>query len=890
MSAYLLLVLFAYYILKPVSRALFIAKFDIDRLPYLYILIAVVGGVFATYYSKAASQWSLRAAVTWTTIGTIGCLIFFWWVLRLKLPWMLYVFNIWSSLFGVVTVAQGWLVASNVFDSREAKRLYGLVGLGAVIGGWTGSAFTAFMVQHLAPANLVIVCAALMAMAYGMFRITIAQKGVMIAQAKGDRGGDQSEAFTVSGMLHDIRRTRHLQVIIAIVLITFLADVVVEYQLQAAAKLEYGADDRALTSFMGGYYFWLNLASFFLQLFLTSIMVRAFGVGGTLQVMPISIGLASVAAYSFSGLWASASVRMVEASSRYSFNRAGMELLFLPLPSELRNRTKAFVDIAVDRFGRGLGGMALVALTWVGFVGPKDLPLVVIGLCLAWMALSHVAQREYSKTLRSRVERRRLDLIDARFTVSDPATLRLLEESAESAHVAPANYALSLLAESPGYDLEPLLARLSSSAPPAVRAKGFELAGKIESDVLLAAAEEQVDRADDPLATRAAARYWISRSSDAREVARRLLDHANPSVIEGAVEGLGRSHELAQELIGESWLATRAASGDPGIRRLAAFAIGVRGDQGTEILRHLLDDPNAAVAEAACEAAGKLKNRTYVPQILSRLADRRLRSAAISSLAAFGARICGTLADLLQDVSAPLSLRRQIPRVLKAIVDQRSVDTLLASIGDRELTVRLAVLRALAGLREAAPNLNYGAESVTQQILNEARYYYELDAALKPLGETAGHKAAGLLRRSLQERMTQAVDRLFHLLGLRYSPQDMFAAYRSVSRKNQEDVAAAIEFLETVLDRPLKRVVVPILEPTGALAEKGKELFGIEFRSAEQALRELIRAGDPWLVACAVAAAAEAGQSALVPEIREVRTNGGSDVSEVAGSALAALA
>ncbi len=889
MAAYLLIVLFAYYILKPVSRAMFLAKFDIDRVPYLYILIAVVGGVFATYYSKAATTWSLKAAVTWTTAGTIVCLIFFWWVLQLKLPWMLYVFNVWSSLFGVVTVAQGWLVASNVFDSREAKRLYGLVGLGAVLGGWTGSAFTAFMVQHLAPANLVIVCALLMGMAYGMFRITIAQKGVLIAGAKAERGDDQSEAFSVLGMLGDIRRTRHLQVIIAIVLITFLADVVVEYQLQAAAKIEYGQDARELTRFMGGYYFWLNLASFVLQLFLTAIMVRAFGVGGTLQVMPGSIALASVAAYFFSGLWASAAVRMVEASSRYSFNRAGMELLYLPLPLELRNRTKAFVDIAVDRFGRGLGGMALVGLTWVGFVGPKDLPLVVIGLCLAWMALSHVAQREYSKTLRSRVERRRLDLVDARFTVSDPATIRLLEESAEGPQVAAANYALSLLAESPGYDIEPLLIRLLPTAPPAVRAKVFELAERIETDTLLKAAEGTVKQADDSPATTAAARYWIRRSPQAREVAGRLLEHVNPRVVEGAIEGLGPNPELAQELIGESWLAVRAASGDLMTRRLAAYAIGVRGDQGTEILRHLLDDPDPAVVEAACEAAGKLKNRTYVPQMLSHLTDRRVRSTAIASLAAFGARICGTLADLLQDGSAPLALRRQIPRVLKAIVDQRSVDALLASIGDRELTVRLSVLRALAGLREIAPGLNYGADSVTQQILNEARYYYELDAALKPLGEPGGRKAAELLRRSLQERMAQAVDRLFHLLGLRYSPRDMFAAYRSVSRKNQEDVAAAIEFLETVLDRPLKRVVVPMLEPSGAVAEKGKELFGIEFNSSEEALRELIRGGDPWLVACAVAAAAEAGQAKLIPEIQEVRRSGGSDVSEVAGSALAAL-
>ena len=53
---------------------------------------------------------------------------------------MLYVFNVWVSLFSIVMVSQGWLVAANIFDSRQAKRLYGLLGLGALLGGLIGSA------------------------------------------------------------------------------------------------------------------------------------------------------------------------------------------------------------------------------------------------------------------------------------------------------------------------------------------------------------------------------------------------------------------------------------------------------------------------------------------------------------------------------------------------------------------------------------------------------------------------------------------------------------------------------------------------------------------------------------------------------------------------------
>jgi AAA family ATP:ADP antiporter len=889
MAAYLLLVLFAYYILKPVSRALFLARFDIDRVPYLHILIAVVGGIFATYYSKAAAKWSLRAAVTWTTAAAIGCLVLFWWILQMKIPWMLYVFNIWASLFGVVTVAQGWLVAANVFDARAAKRLYGLVGLGAVVGAWAGSGFTSFMAKHLAPATLLLVCAALMLMAYGAFRIAIAQKGVSLAGARAEASGGEEESFTARGMLRDILHTRHLQVIILIVLITFLVDVMVDYQLQAAAKIEYGDDASGITRFMGGYFLWQNLATFFLQLFLTSVMVRAFGVGGTLLVMPVSIGLASLGALFLSGIYAAAMVRMVEASSRYSFNRAGMELLYLPLPTELRNRTKAFVDIAFDRVGRGIGGMALVGLTWLGFTGPKQIPLVVAGLCLLWVVLSRLAHREYSRSIRKRLERRRLDLIDARVTVSDPATLRFLEETARGPAAPQAIYALSLLAESPGYDLEPLLRSLAASAPPQVVAKVFEVAHRAGIGSLVREAEQQVESGGEA-AVRAAAWYSVLHAEDRRAAGARWLRHPNPLAVEGALEGLGETPELAQELITVEWLTALAASPDPGKRRLAAFALGIRGDQGTELLRRLFEDHDPRVLEAACAAAGKLKNRVYLPALLGLLANWRYRASALAALTAYGVRIAGTLGDILQDDTAPPSLRRQIPRVLRSIREQRSVDVLLASIGDRDVSVRAAVLRALNRLREDAPHLEFGPQFVTQQILEEARHFCQLHAALAPLGTEDGRRAVRLLRRTLEERTQRTVERLFRLLGLRYPPQDIYAAYRSVVRRSPEDVAAAVEFLEGVLERPLRRVVVPILEPAANLAEKAKELFGIEYPSPAEALRELVRSKDPWLVACAIAAAGEADLKALVPEIREAQRTASAEVGAVARAALVALA
>ena len=72
-------------------------------------------------------------------------------------------------------------------------------------------------------------------------------------------------------------------------------------------------------------------------------------------------------------------------------------------------------------------------------------------------ATERVASREYLATVRQRVEFRRLDLESARVTVQDTETVRVLEHAARAAKRRQAAYALSLLAEAPGYKLAPLL-------------------------------------------------------------------------------------------------------------------------------------------------------------------------------------------------------------------------------------------------------------------------------------------------------------------------------------------------------------------------------------------------------------------------------------------------
>jgi AAA family ATP:ADP antiporter len=297
------------------------------------------------------------------------------------------------------------------------------------------------------------------------------------------------------------------------------------------------------------------------------------------------------------------------------------------------------------------------------------------------------------------------------------------------------------------------------------------------------------------------------------------------------------------------------------------------------------------VAAAACQAAGALRNRAYTLGVVQLLANPRVRGAATEALAHYGPLVCGTLGDMLDDEKLPIEVRSSIPKVLRLIPHQRSVDALLAAHTRPEAVIRSAALKALSRLRETAPGLSFGEAFLTQHVLNEAHHYYELSAAVAALRgyRDRPHSAVSLLARTMEERLRQSLERVFRLLGLRFPASEMYQVYLALARQDKEKHATAVELLDNVLDQNLKRVLLPMLETPERLLERGRELFGVEVLDAESTIRGLLGSQDAWVVACAMAAAAELRLRGLAQHIAQAARHAGAEVCEVARAAQAGL-
>jgi len=158
------------YILKSASSGLFLNKVGVGKLPYAYMLIAIVATIVAYLLARLSTRISITRLILATQWFLIGNMFLLWWLLRFtSWIWPYYAFLVWMKIFSILTVSQFWIFANNLFDPRQAKRLFGLLNLGGVVGAMLGGTFTLLFVRILLAENLLLCAAATMVLASGVF-------------------------------------------------------------------------------------------------------------------------------------------------------------------------------------------------------------------------------------------------------------------------------------------------------------------------------------------------------------------------------------------------------------------------------------------------------------------------------------------------------------------------------------------------------------------------------------------------------------------------------------------------------------------------------------------------------------------------------------------------
>ena len=147
-----------------------------------------------------------------------------------------------------------------------------------------------------------------------------------------------------------------------------------------AAKGQGNTD--SITSFLGTVQLYTSMIGFVIQVWLTSKIQRYLGIGFALLILPTSLGITGTIMLLNGALLSPALARVIDTSLRYTVDKTTREILFLPLPNDLKQQAKPFIDVTVDRFSKGIGALLVLFLIKDQIFGFH------VGLGLNWQQLS----------------------------------------------------------------------------------------------------------------------------------------------------------------------------------------------------------------------------------------------------------------------------------------------------------------------------------------------------------------------------------------------------------------------------------------------------------------------------------------------------------------------
>ncbi|MDH3592838.1 MAG: hypothetical protein OER88_13210, partial [Planctomycetota bacterium] len=743
---------------------------------------------FVSFYIRAARRWKLSWLLGGSLVSCVLALLFFWILLGREIVWSYPLFSIWVGMYGVIATSQVWTLANELFTTREAKRVFGVVGAGGVLGGIVGAYSVRFLAGPVGTVNLLLIAA-------GLLTLALVLALVLVRLRLPVRGSREPTAARerLSDSLAYVAKSHHLRTIAGLVFVTALATKIVDWQFNTVAAAAF-ADKDALSGFFGTFYGTAGVLGLALQLFVTSRILQRFGLGTAVLVFPILLALGTgTLLLPVAGLAAAVLVRGSDAVLKHSLDRSSRELAFLPVPRHRKASAKSSIDMVVDRAGDGAAGFlqlglifavtafggSLIQTVWV-------MAWVNLGIVALWVVMARRLRVSYVDELKRSIARGRLEVGTWYESLAGADTVVAVRQSLESGHRDQVIGALDVLVENPQWDCSESLAALAGSTDTEIRARALALLLSPEHPELPEGVARTFADEDRELLREC---LDLQLSADPEERLRRaeaILDRAGGSSrgawIALMVRRLGPEFFALTRNLMEELLRPDSPSET---REVAATAIGMlpRRTEMHDMLLPLLDDADARVASAAARSGGAVGDPDLLRRIVPLVGRRGTRRAARQALQAGREASLPAIAKVLDAGADVPAYAVRLPRVLAGIPSANAFAMLLDLLSHAHPGVAGAAIRAIYRLRVRHPDREPVSENALLTPLGrQVRALERLAARRLHLEKTAaeGHPLDTLLASSIDRAEQGRWDMVFKLLALRLSPRRTLDCRRGI--------------------------------------------------------------------------------------------------------------
>jgi AAA family ATP:ADP antiporter len=392
------LVLSAYYLLKVAREPLILLGGGAAVKSYASVGQSILLVFVASAYGWLAARVGRLVLVSSVSLFFIGNLVVFIALGRvgvsLGIP-----FFLWVGIFNVVTIAQFWSFAADVYSEEQGKRLFAIVGIGSATGAVAGAALAAPLIHVGSPFTLMAVAAVLLLVALG-FTTIVHRRETRRTRAHQAVAEPLERGAAFALVLRDRYLLTFALLVLALNFVTKSGDYALDSMLLAQSEAHAGALGVAQSVYIGqfkAHYFQLiNVTGVVMQLFLVSRIVKYVGLRAVLVLIP----LASTVGYGATLLLPMIEVlfvaRIIESSLDYSLSNTSQQTLWLVTTREAKYKAKQVIDTFFKRAGDTMSA-AVVWLTVHFALSTRSFLAINVALSLAWLGLAIALGRGYMR-------------------------------------------------------------------------------------------------------------------------------------------------------------------------------------------------------------------------------------------------------------------------------------------------------------------------------------------------------------------------------------------------------------------------------------------------------------------------------------------------------------
>lgn len=789
------------------ANAILLENHPETSLPIAYLLSAVamiaVGRLYG-YYEHHLLLSSLAMRVLLTVVAmtvVVGALVAFGHSVAAAVAIM-----VGYRVVYLLTNLEFWGVSAVVFDTRQSKRLFGVISSGDMPAKALGAILAAFVHAHTGILLLVLVAFGAFLAAFYTLQLTVrshevhaAHRPARVAQREPSRWAGKQ--FGGSDLIF-----------LMCLSLAALAAVAIEIEYNFFINVKHRFHDQSDVIKYVSYVLALTYGlAMLVKLLLSGALLDKFGVRRSLLLLPLValVGLAGLLVLSRAG--AGETVRLVyfcilylvfEVVRRSLFDPVFL-VLFQPLSPPQRLNGHTLAKGLYEPLGLGLAGVLIWAMhnhptleSWVPFVW-----IVLLGGAFYLLRQTY---RHYMHALNDAIGRRFLERDQlAMPTAAKTSMLRQLSSDNTTGVLA----ALGWLGSHSAHELGEQLPALLLHPDALVRRRTLALLAN-HDHALPVRPLTHVALTDAEPALREQAAYLLGRriSAEPGELAP-LLNHTDLSIRQGAIRGVLELN--AHDPAGQHSLAELADDPDPIHQQTALKLIGtLHLTDLAPVVSQQLDSPDSTLRKAAIAAAGQLPNPELTRFLVAHLTDNSIGRAVVNALKTRGADAVPVMRAALPTPDTLLTER--IAAICGTIRSPES-RRLLNELATRpDLTIRGAALRALRRFPNEAAD-----DALFRVLLGD-----EIALAHRLLhGSLTDPDLAG----TLDYELTVLLQRLFDVLAQLYDSETIAGARLGVGHPARERRANALELLDNLIPRAVYQTMQALIDEL-PLTEKVRRL------------------------------------------------------------------